>query len=127
MHTPRLLLRSWAKTFSLRPAAIRAIRRKRGVRAIAGTCVRSVLADSGLFIGLFDAADKHHARCRDFVRAFRGKLLTTWPVLTEALAMLDFTGQQALLTWLDRGVKAKLVEIRCADPAALAAAIALTS
>lgn len=89
--------------------------------------MRNVLADSGLFIGLFDADDKHHRACREFVHDYRGRLLTTWQVITEALAMLSLGGQQALLAWLDRGVKAGLIEIRCTNPADIENALKLTT
>lgn len=41
--------------------------------------------------------------------------------------MLSFARQQAFLTWLDRGVKAGLLEIRCTDPGDIEKAIRLTS
>jgi uncharacterized protein len=85
-----------------------------------------VLADSGLFIGLFDAADKHHLRCTAFLKDYRGRILTTWQVVTEALAMLDVDAQQRLLVWLDRGVKTGLVRIECTDPTDLERATELS-
>jgi uncharacterized protein len=88
--------------------------------------VEQVLADSGLLIGLFDRRDKHHARCAAFLREFRGRLLTTWQVVTEALAMLDLDAQQRCLTWLQRGQGIGLLRIECTDPADLGGALELT-
>jgi predicted nucleic acid-binding protein len=75
--------------------------------------MRDVLADSGLFVGLFDPRDAHHERCRSFLREFKGRLFTTWQVLTEALALLSVAQQEALLGWLEASVKARLVRIEC--------------
>lgn len=88
--------------------------------------MQSALADSGLFIGLFDADDKHHARCAAFIEGYRGRLVTTWQVLTEALAMLSACQQAKLLTWIHRGVSSSLIRIECTDPADLPKAIELT-
>jgi predicted nucleic acid-binding protein len=75
--------------------------------------LRDVLADSGLLVGLFDRRDAHHERCRAFLREFKGRLFTTWQALTEAMALLSVAQQQALLDWLEAGVKARLVRIEC--------------
>ncbi len=48
-----------------------------------------VFAGSGFFFGLFDTDDRHHQRCLAFPQAFRGRLVTTWPIITESLALLD--------------------------------------
>lgn len=88
--------------------------------------IEQVLADSGFFIGLFDTADRHHKRCMTFLQAFHGRLVTTWQVITESLALLDLQGQEKCLTWLQRGVSAGLLKIECTDPADLGRAIELT-
>ena len=75
--------------------------------------MRDALADSGLLVGLFDPRDAHHAHCRGFLREFKGRLFTTWQVLTEALALLSVQQQKALLSWLEAGVKSRLVRIEC--------------
>jgi predicted nucleic acid-binding protein len=40
-----------------------------------------------------------------FMQKFRGELLTSWPVITEAMHMLDFHTQTQLdfLKWIERG------------------------
>ena len=88
--------------------------------------IEQVIADSGFFIGLFDTADRHHKRCMAFLQAFRGRLVTTWQVITESLALLDLQEQEKCLTWLQRGVAAGLLKIECTDPADLGRALELT-
>ena len=39
--------------------------------------MKSVVVDSGFLIGLFDETDPLHARCRGFLRDYRGRFLTT--------------------------------------------------
>ena len=51
--------------------------------------MKSVVVDSGFFIGLFDETDPLHVRCREFLRDFRGRFLTTEAVITETLALLS--------------------------------------
>jgi predicted nucleic acid-binding protein len=78
--------------------------------------VRSVVVDSGFLIGLFDETDPIHVRCREFLRDFRGRFLTTEAVLTEALALLSHAQQMRCLDWLGDAVQAGLLEV---DRAAL--------
>jgi len=65
----------------------------------------TLLVDSGPLIALFDAGDKWHARIVEYLRTYHGKLLTTWPVLTEVSHLLDFNLQVQLdfLRWVERG------------------------
>ena len=50
--------------------------------------MRSVLLDTGAFVALLDKGEKNHERCVVFFRDFKGKLLTTEPVITEAIYLL---------------------------------------
>ncbi len=65
----------------------------------------TALIDSGPLIALFDRRDRHHSKVLHFLKAYRGKLLTTWPVLTEVSHILDFNLQVQLdfLRWVERG------------------------
>jgi uncharacterized protein len=47
--------------------------------------VRSVLLDTGFLVGLLDRSEKNHTRCVQFFEDFKGQLLSTEPVLTEAI------------------------------------------
>jgi predicted nucleic acid-binding protein len=73
--------------------------------------VRSVVVDSGFLIGLFDETDALHARCRAFLKDYRGRFLTTEAVLTEALALLSTAQQLRCLDWLGDAARAGLLEV----------------
>ena len=64
--------------------------------------VRSILVDAGPLIALFDKDDTYHTRVLSFLKDYSGKLITTWPVITEASHMLSFNVnvQIDFLTWL---------------------------
>lgn len=63
------------------------------------------IIDAGPIIALFNAGDRHHDHCMQGLAAFAGRIVTTWPVITEASHMLAFalSAQLALLEWLERG------------------------
>ncbi len=42
-----------------------------------------LLVDTGPLVALADRRDNAHQRCSEFLKGFRGQLLTTWAVLTE--------------------------------------------
>ncbi len=67
--------------------------------------MKSILIDAGPLIALFDKSDSYHGQAIAFIKNFKGTLLTTWPVITEASHLLDFSVnvQLALLEWIDRG------------------------
>jgi predicted nucleic acid-binding protein len=73
--------------------------------------VRSVVVDSGFLIGLFDETDPLHQRCRNFLRDYRGRFLTTEAVLTEALALLSHSQQMRCLDWLGDAAQARLLAV----------------
>ena len=65
----------------------------------------TLLVDSGPLIALFDAGDMWHDRIVAYLHTYHGRLLTTWPVLTEVSHLLDFNLQVQLdfLRWVERG------------------------
>ena len=73
--------------------------------------MRSVVVDSGFLIGLFDETDPLHARCRGFLRDYRGRFLTTEAVLAEALALLSHDQQMRCLDWLGDAAQAGLLAV----------------
>jgi uncharacterized protein len=73
--------------------------------------VRNVVVDSGFLIGLFDETDGLHAKCRTFLKDYRGRFLTTEAVLTEALALLSPAQQLRCLEWLGDATAAGLFEV----------------
>ncbi len=67
--------------------------------------MKSTLVDAGPLIALFDKSDQFHRTAVEFLKGFRGVLLTTWPVITETSHMLSFStkAQINFLEWIHRG------------------------
>ena len=63
------------------------------------------LIDSGPLIALFDRSDKYHQICLEFIKVFKGELITSWSVITEVSHMLDFNIQVQIdfLKWNELG------------------------
>lgn len=76
--------------------------------------MRSTLIDAGPLIALFDRDDHFHDAIKEFLRSYKGYLLTTWPVITEVLHMLDFNvnAQINFLKWIESGA----LEIKSINP-----------
>lgn len=64
-----------------------------------------ILVDTGPLVALFDAADPAHARCQQVLDAIHEPVVTTVPVLTEALYLLepDSRGSRALQEFTSQG------------------------
>jgi len=63
------------------------------------------LIDAGPIIALFDRSDQHHEKVLNFMKSYEGKLMSTWPVLTEVSYMLDFHKETQLdfFDWVVQG------------------------
>ena len=63
------------------------------------------LIDSGVIIALFDKSDTFHQKTVEFLRTFKGELITSWAVMTEVSHMLDFNQQVQIdfLKWVELG------------------------
>ena len=63
------------------------------------------LIDSGPLIALFDRGDKYHQVCLEFIKEYKGELITSWSVITEVSHMLDFNLQVQIdfLKWIELG------------------------
>ncbi len=59
--------------------------------------------DTGPLVALLNRRDPDHERCTEFLKQERSRLLTTWPVVTEAMYLLrrSLTAQGALLTMIE--------------------------
>ncbi len=67
--------------------------------------MENILIDAGPIIALFNKRDNYHERAVAFIRTHSLRYYTTWPVITEASHMLDFSvrAQVHLLKWIERG------------------------
>ena len=67
--------------------------------------MKSSLIDAGPIIALFDRSDQYHQKVLNFLREYEGRLISTWPVLTEVSYMLDFSRETQLdfLDWVRDG------------------------
>jgi predicted nucleic acid-binding protein len=67
--------------------------------------VKNSLIDAGPVIALFDNSDQYHVKVLNFLREYEGRLISTWPVLTEVSYMLDFNTKTQLdfLDWIRNG------------------------
>jgi predicted nucleic acid-binding protein len=64
-----------------------------------------ILLDTGPLVAMLRRDDRHHQRCVEAIEPFRGFLLSTEAVLTEAMHLLGESsgGQQACLEFFIRG------------------------
>ena len=66
--------------------------------------MKSTLVDAGPLIALFDKDDRYHSQVLIFLKKYKERLITTWPVITEAIHMLSFSieAQKSCLRWIKR-------------------------
>lgn len=69
--------------------------------------MRGVLVDAGPLVAVLDESDGDHQRCVSVLKRLSDPMITTWPVVTEAMYLLGQTqnpldSQEALLAMLDR-------------------------
>ncbi len=89
--------------------------------------MRGVLVDAGPLVAVLDESDGDHQRCVSVLKRLSDPMITTWPVLTEAMYLLGQTqnpldSQDALLAMLDRQI-VLVVELRREDVPRLRALI----
>ena len=67
--------------------------------------MQKTIIDSGPLIALFDRSDKYHLKVVEFLKSYKGKLITSWAVITEVSHMLDFNlnVQIDFLKWCEVG------------------------
>ena len=51
--------------------------------------MKSILLDTGPLVALLDRSDRAHASCVEALKSVSGRMLTTEPIVTEALWLLD--------------------------------------
>lgn len=64
-----------------------------------------VLMDTGPWVALIDRSEKQHQKCVEWLRNFRGNILSSEAVLTEVLYLLNFSNkaQMAALDFVLNG------------------------
>ena len=65
----------------------------------------NLLLDTGAFVALLDKGENNHRRCVNFFRSFKGKMLTTEPVLTETIYLLgpSVRAQKVAIEFISKG------------------------
>ena len=63
-----------------------------------------LLVDTGPLVALANKRDKFHLECTEYLKNYRGRLLTTWAVLTEFAHLADsINATLPLYHWIERG------------------------
>jgi predicted nucleic acid-binding protein len=67
--------------------------------------LHNVLLDTGVLVALLDKSERNHEDCVAFIKSFRGGILTTEPVLTEAMYLLSpsIRAQRACIEFILKG------------------------
>jgi hypothetical protein len=68
-----------------------------------------ILVDTGLLVALIHEDNDLHPRCKEVFLSLRDSLATVWPVLTEAMYLLNFSWEAQSALW--EMVEAGAVEI----------------
>ena len=56
--------------------------------------MRAALLDSGPLVALFHRNDRWHGVARRILEGFRGRIVTTWPVLAETASLLNSAAER---------------------------------
>lgn len=64
-----------------------------------------IIIDTGPLVALFDKSDYYHHLCKEILKHICEPLITTWPVLTEVMYLLNssFRAQELCLEFLESG------------------------
>lgn len=66
----------------------------------------AVLVDTGPIVAYLHRGDAWHAASKRFFQGWRGGLITTWPVITEAAYLSESTKARiAMVQWLQRNLQ----------------------
>jgi uncharacterized protein len=75
-----------------------------------------ILVDAGPLVALVHAGDRHHDRCREAARVIRDPVGTVWPVVTEAMYLLNFSWRAQDSLWeLMEGAKMEVLPLGATD------------
>ena len=62
-----------------------------------------LLLDAGPLIALFSRRDADHKLVREYLRESQARLLSTWPVITEAWHLLHPAQRLSMMRWIKAG------------------------
>lgn len=66
---------------------------------------KSVLVDTGPIVAYLHRGDTWHDAATRFFKSWRGEIVTTWAVITEAMYLSDSRAARlAVLHWIQRGL-----------------------
>ena len=67
--------------------------------------MKSTLIDAGPLIALFNKNDKYNSAITQYLKNYAGRLISSWPVITEVSHMLSFNVQTQIdfLSWIKLG------------------------
>ncbi len=85
-----------------------------------------ILADTGFFVALVVSSDRHHARAVAAARRYANQgLLTTWPVLTETVHLIQRIGGPDIARKFLEGVDAGAAQLFHLDASHMARIVQL--
>jgi predicted nucleic acid-binding protein len=58
-----------------------------------------ILVDTGPLVALIHEDDEHHQRCKDALASLNEPMGTVWPVITEAMYLLNFSRKAQDALW----------------------------
>jgi uncharacterized protein len=65
-----------------------------------------ILTDTGFWLALANARDKHHASAKSALSTIDEPLITTWPVMAETChLLLSRVGERSARTFIDSGAR----------------------
>jgi len=73
------------------------------------------LCDTGPLVAFIDSNDQAHEECRTTLKRFAGRLVTTWPVLSEAFYLLARQLERELLWQFILGEGLEIVDLEFAE------------
>ncbi len=67
--------------------------------------MRNMLLDTGPLVAILDRSERNHVRCVEFLKSYRGRFITTEPVLTESMYLLNhsISAQRACIDFILKG------------------------
>ena len=74
------------------------------------------LTDTGPLVAILNRNDSFHRACVEALRTLTPPMVTTWPVLTEAVYLLGDAGREAQETLIDLVVRGRILVYDISNP-----------